>query len=54
MVRKTDSLLPLILRLLTAVAIAGVLGFCSLAIERTNVIGRTKHAIQWVLYNGPN
>jgi hypothetical protein len=36
MARKTASLLPSILRLLIAVAIAGVLSLCSLAIERTN------------------
>ena len=35
MARKTVSLLPSILRLLIAVAIAGVLSLCSLAIERT-------------------
>jgi hypothetical protein len=35
MARKTHSLLPLILRLLIAAAIAGALSLCSLAIERT-------------------
>ena len=35
MARKTVSLLPSILRLLIAAAIAGVLSLCSLAIERT-------------------
>jgi hypothetical protein len=35
MARKTSSLLPLLVRLLIAAAIAGVLAFCSLAIERT-------------------
>jgi hypothetical protein len=34
MARETDSLRSLILRILIAAAIAGVLGFCSLAIER--------------------
>ena len=35
MARKTVSLIPLIVRLLIAAAIAGVLTLCSLAIERT-------------------
>ena len=35
MAHKTVSLFPLIARLLIAAAIAGVLAFCSLAIERT-------------------
>ena len=42
MARKTDSLRSLMLRLLIAAAIAGVLGVCSLAIERMK--GFFKHS----------
>jgi len=49
MERKTGSLLPLILRLLIAAAIAGVLSLCSLAIEKKF----PKHSNDAATYNRP-
>jgi hypothetical protein len=45
MARKTVSLLPFILRLLIAAAIAGALSLCSLAIERAASAARSERTV---------